>query len=186
MTGPDRHNPFQALHTMENGSDFLSANVSWISLGATQERRLEEGLEGSWTWLAILWLVDTDHVTWILAWDWSEVGANQDGHWLLPPVFILDPIFTLCVVTSLLFAHLCFTPNRLFSTWFPNPWLTLLSTAKSSFFCSLAFWAEDIICSSLMHWFGIYKLLFRQQVARIRIIFIEIRVFPTNGLWLHL
>ena len=62
------------------------------------------------------------------------VGANQDGHWLLPPVFILDPIFTLCVVTSLLFAHLCFTPNQLFSTWFPNPWLTLLSTAKSSFF----------------------------------------------------
>ena len=23
--------------------------------------------------LAILWLVDTDHVTWILAWDWSEL-----------------------------------------------------------------------------------------------------------------
>ena len=118
----------------------------------------------------------------LIGWYWSRdlntglglVGANQDGHWLLPPVFILDHIFTLCVVTSLLFAHLCFTPNQLFSTWFPNPWLTLLSTAKSLFLLFSGFLSRG------------HHLFFSYAFARIRVIFIEIRVFPTNGLWLHL
>ena len=124
---PDGLSPYKALYTMENASDFLSANVSWISLG-THKKRLEEGLEGSWnpafhwpSWrLAALWLVHTDHVTGILASDWSELSwlGNQDGHWLLPPVFILDPIFTRC-------RHIVIICSFMFLPQSPLPYLKL-------------------------------------------------------------
>ena len=163
MTSQTGLSPYKALHTMENASDFLSANVSWISLG-THKKRLEEGLKGSWTLLFIgqhdFWLVHTNHVTWILASDWSELSwlGNQDGHWLLPPVFILDPIFTRCrhivIICSFMFyTHPlpCLKPLARDGFLIPD-WLS----TKVLSFCSLAFTAEDVICSSLiMHCFGI-------------------------------
>lgn len=194
MTRPDRiHNPFQAMHTMENCSDFLSANVSWISLGATHKREgwrkdLREVGPG-------VSLANVSGCHPLIARYWSRdqktglrlVGVNLGRSLIASSSFYpWSYLHILCRHIVIICSFMFYTRPALY-TGFQNPWLTLYHKQSHLFlfFHYLNSKGHNFFFSYALVWY--YNiLLFRQQVARILVIFIEIRVFLTNGLWLHL
>ena len=115
MTRPDRHNPFRPSIQWKI-SNFLSSNVSWISLGAHKRRDLKEVSCGLLLAIGLAYS--------------PLIGRSYPGLVTRTVTDCFLQFLSLIlssqrVVTSLLFAHFCFTPSHFSQRWIPTPWLTL-------------------------------------------------------------
>ena len=115
MTRPDRHNPFRPCIQWKT-SDFLSSNVSWISLGAHKIRDLKEVSHG-------LWLAIELACSPLIGRSYPDLVTRTVTDCFLQ--FLSLILSSQRVVTSLLFAHFCFTPSHISQRWIPTPWLTI-------------------------------------------------------------